>query len=266
MAETKICPHCGGEILAVAKKCKHCGQWLDEDAPKPSPATIRCPICDEDIPADSVICPECGETLKPASTPVEEPALEEPQKKKSTWWIWILLLLLIGGLVYYILNDLNGNDEPVSRNYSSPAKVENTDRTVPKQSYPAPTNEIIEKWDIAHNTKNDAALNEIYADTVYYYQSSYTLSKVIASKQRLFEKNPLFHQESVNVHLYPNEDGTYRIEFDKRVWTDYSDDEYKSYPSYLIVTYVDSEWRITTESDTVTDANLANRAKKSGAN
>ena len=94
----KICPHCGGEILAVAKKCKHCGQWLDEDAPKPSPATIRCPICDEDIPADSVICPECGETLKPASTPVEEPAHEEPQKKKSTWWIWILLLLLIGGI------------------------------------------------------------------------------------------------------------------------------------------------------------------------
>lgn len=26
--ETKSCPYCGQEILAVAKKCKHCGEWL----------------------------------------------------------------------------------------------------------------------------------------------------------------------------------------------------------------------------------------------
>ncbi len=29
MEETKKCPYCGKEILAVAKKCKHCGEWLD---------------------------------------------------------------------------------------------------------------------------------------------------------------------------------------------------------------------------------------------
>lgn len=27
---TKRCPYCGEEILAVAKKCKHCGEWLTE--------------------------------------------------------------------------------------------------------------------------------------------------------------------------------------------------------------------------------------------
>lgn len=33
--ETKKCPYCGQEILAVAKKCKHCGKWLDgRDDPK----------------------------------------------------------------------------------------------------------------------------------------------------------------------------------------------------------------------------------------
>lgn len=26
------CPYCGEEILAEAKKCKHCGEWLDKDA------------------------------------------------------------------------------------------------------------------------------------------------------------------------------------------------------------------------------------------
>lgn len=29
--ETTRCPYCGEEILAVAKKCKHCGEWLDEE-------------------------------------------------------------------------------------------------------------------------------------------------------------------------------------------------------------------------------------------
>ena len=29
--EMKNCPYCGKEILAVAKKCKHCGQWLDKE-------------------------------------------------------------------------------------------------------------------------------------------------------------------------------------------------------------------------------------------
>lgn len=25
------CPYCGEEILAIARKCKHCGEWLDEE-------------------------------------------------------------------------------------------------------------------------------------------------------------------------------------------------------------------------------------------
>ncbi|MDR1896564.1 MAG: zinc ribbon domain-containing protein [Prevotellaceae bacterium] len=30
--DTKKCPFCGEEILAAAKKCKHCGEWLEEEA------------------------------------------------------------------------------------------------------------------------------------------------------------------------------------------------------------------------------------------
>ena len=36
MAETKKCPYCGEEILATAKKCKHCKEWLDSDVVTPN--------------------------------------------------------------------------------------------------------------------------------------------------------------------------------------------------------------------------------------
>ena len=35
--QTKHCPYCGGEIAATAKKCKHCGKWIEK----------QCPACGE---------------------------------------------------------------------------------------------------------------------------------------------------------------------------------------------------------------------------
>ncbi|MCL2641008.1 MAG: PH domain-containing protein [Phycisphaerales bacterium] len=49
---TKRCPYCGEEILTVAKKCKHCGEFLDRPLPSiPSPASP--PISPSVIPLAS---------------------------------------------------------------------------------------------------------------------------------------------------------------------------------------------------------------------
>jgi membrane protein YdbS with pleckstrin-like domain len=37
--ETKRCPFCGEVILAIARKCKHCGEFLDRAAPPVAPQT-----------------------------------------------------------------------------------------------------------------------------------------------------------------------------------------------------------------------------------
>ena len=50
---TTACPNCGQSILATAKKCKHCGEWLEK----------KCPHCGEWFKIDAMKCRHFGSWL-----------------------------------------------------------------------------------------------------------------------------------------------------------------------------------------------------------
>lgn len=77
--EYKICPHCGKEILASAKKCKHCKEWIPEST----------------IPAEKQN-PE--QAINPDTVSFDTPDVAEEQtvKKSPTLkkWMWIVLSIV----------------------------------------------------------------------------------------------------------------------------------------------------------------------------
>lgn len=80
MEETKRCPYCGEEILAVARKCKHCGEWLDKEEPKKEEKKmVACPVCGEDIEEGTEVCPYCHEHVGKERPKAQEQPIPQPQ-------------------------------------------------------------------------------------------------------------------------------------------------------------------------------------------
>lgn len=100
--QTKTCPYCGEEININAIKCKHCGEFLNENKqPEQTtePETKICPFCGEEIAYKAVKCKHCGEFLDGNShIPIQNASIAEKglpyALQKFNWgafwgtWIW----------------------------------------------------------------------------------------------------------------------------------------------------------------------------------
>lgn len=106
--ETKQCPYCGEEILAVAKKCKHCGEWLEH--PQQHQQMTVCPTCGEETPTDNPMCQQCGEPIATTSSPTQQPVSFSPSLVKGLWSAqtnekltsWLPLIVALFTLIIYV--------------------------------------------------------------------------------------------------------------------------------------------------------------------
>lgn len=270
MEQTKKCPACGQYVLAVARKCKYCGHWFDEEKSSGEDAR-RCPVCDEIIPEDASVCPFCNEPVEaePDETQPEEvphhvheqeidsvPDTHENPLKKKTEALFIgigaaMTLVSIAVVIWIIVISL-----PHDSNADAPLLV-----TSEKMTEEDSAKAVAEKWNTCHQQMDAEALASLYGDKVYYYHEYYTPEKIVQNKRELFRKYPEFWQNIYNVECTFTDSGTAKVTFSKEVTTALAG-KTTAYPSYLIMSKIGGRWKITTESDEVTDANIAKRKKR----
>lgn len=96
--EMKVCPYCGEEILATAKKCKYCKQFLSENPDGDDNSdTKRCPVCGEEILAAAKKCKHCGEWINytPQTAVVQITGVEQiAEYQKISNIIWLIVAIL----------------------------------------------------------------------------------------------------------------------------------------------------------------------------
>ena len=95
MEKTKNCPYCGEEIMADARKCKHCGEWLDEDFVKEQDSKTN--ISESETDAKSK---QNGPAVVPQSGLLKETT---PSKKNKKWLLAIIpivVLMVCAGLYF----------------------------------------------------------------------------------------------------------------------------------------------------------------------
>lgn len=110
MEDTKICPYCGEEILAVAKKCKYCGEWLKEDVPDTGNELhlkeenkLYCRHCNQPISIDADVCPHCGN-----NDPFLFGAIKKEEKTYKESWGLLFLIAAAVEIGFRIFTDQTG--------------------------------------------------------------------------------------------------------------------------------------------------------------
>jgi tetratricopeptide (TPR) repeat protein len=113
--------------------------------------------------------------------------------------------------------------------------------------------ELLKKWNDAHSLNSIDRFSDLYTSTVKFYGQTKTIKEIIDAKTGLLKKYPDSKQQ-VSLLNVSNTNGILKILFNKDVTVN---SKSTRYPSYLEFQNIAGSWKIITEGDTVTDANLA---------
>ena len=176
------------------------------------------------------------------------------------------IITLFLGLVVAL--GCSSKKETESQNNTNMSEPSTETKSVDDDSYETKNNPVnnsdftalVGKWNDAHNTKDIGTLASLYEQNVMFYGSPMDKNECIENKLAFFKKKTDFTQEITEEILVENlSPEEVKCSFNKKVTVDGKTTEY---PSYLRFHKVGDKWKISVESDLVTDENLAKRAKK----
>ena len=123
---------------------------------------------------------------------------------------------------------------------------------------------MVNVWNDASSNADFDTLEKILGNKIEYYQSSVTKDYYISDQKKFFAKNPVYGQKikgDITVTQISNKQA--KAEFIKEVTTKQGA---KDYPSYLIFSNVNGEWKLILESDLISDKNIENKQKQANEN
>lgn len=139
------------------------------------------------------------------------------------------------------------------------------DLTAPDGNSDAEVRQAVENWRKAHNLRDYALMQQLYADQVKMYGQRLTAAKCVALKREALNKSEeyrLYIDGDIIVENMP--DGSMEAYFTKR---SEQDSKSHSYEAYLRLRKNSAgQWQIVDESDLTTDRNLKRRAERRAAN
>lgn len=116
---------------------------------------------------------------------------------------------------------------------------------------------LLTDWNNSLNNRDEHASQKVYADIVFYYTGDISGQECARLRVERASSDPTWHQEIITEPMITDLGGGKKsVEFTKQ--SD-SSKGIHTHRAYLIVEKTGREWKITKESDAVTDKNVAKR-------
>jgi hypothetical protein len=189
--------------------------------------------------------------------------------------ILIIWCFIIGVIIYLVIHETTTTETTPSPRIETPAKETKTkaqptkvkqEITLESATFEEISNTekqtlktLTQEWSTAHNDSTINDFNFLFDDFVQFYGTRLSKKSCIENKENLLQKYTDFHQEIYgDIDIEQTTENECRCNFTKRVIID---DKTTDYPSYLVFKKTSNQWKIITESDLVTDKNLAKKKK-----
>lgn len=115
-------------------------------------------------------------------------------------------------------------------------------------------NDVIKEWNYAHNARSRQSFERIYDDQLIFYTEVSSREKAIKAKEQMFGKYKDFHQRIVPpIKHIAYSTGVIKSDFVKRVTRN---GKTSDFPSYLLISYTDGNYKVVGESDHPSDKTL----------